>query len=64
MTNFSKEAIRERVEEYIRWDPVESTQKEIQALLDDENWEELEKRIMSRLTFGTAGLGMVLTVIV
>lgn len=64
MTNFSKEAIHERAEEYIRWDPVESTQKEIQALLGDENWEELEKRIMSRLTFGTAGLGMVLTVIV
>ena len=47
--------VRQHAEEYIRWDPVESTRKEIQTLLEAENWEELEKRVIGRLTFGTAG---------
>ena len=47
--------IRQLAEEYIRWDPVESTRKEIQSFLEAENWEELEKRVVGRLTFGTAG---------
>ena len=47
--------VRQRAEEYIRWDPVESTKKEIQSLLEAENWEELKERVIGRLTFGTAG---------
>ena len=45
----------QRVEEYIRWDPVESTRQEIQTLYANQEWEELEKRIGNRLAFGTAG---------
>ena len=45
----------QRVEEYIQWDPVESTRNEIRDLYVNKEWYELEKRIMSRLAFGTAG---------
>lgn len=44
-----------RVEEYIQWDPVESTRTAIRLLYDNKQWDELEKCIMHRLTFGTAG---------
>ena len=51
----NRSEVCQRAEEYIRWDPVESTRKEIQTFLEAENWEELEKRVIGRLTFGTAG---------
>lgn len=50
-----KSELIKRVEEYIAWDPVESTRNEIQKLFENNKWDELEKRIMHRLTFGTAG---------
>lgn len=47
--------IREKAEEYIRWDPVKSTREEIQKLLTEEKWDELCDLVLNRLTFGTAG---------
>ena len=47
--------IREKAEEYIRWDPVKSTREEIQKLLTEEKWDELRDLVLNRLTFGTAG---------
>lgn len=48
--------IKEKAEEYIQWDPVESTRKEIKTLLTEEKWDELRNLILNRLTFGTAGI--------
>lgn len=50
-----KNDLIKRIEEYIQWDPVESTRNEIKALYEKEEWAELEKRMMNRLAFGTAG---------
>lgn len=50
------EEIRSKSEEYVQWDPVESTRKEIATLIKEERWEDLRQRIMNRLVFGTAGM--------
>ena len=42
------EEIRSKSEEYVQWDPVDSTR--------EERWEDLRIRIMNRLVFGTAGI--------
>ena len=47
--------IKEKAEEYIQWDPVESTREEIRKLLTEEKWDELRNLILNRLAFGTAG---------
>ena len=47
--------IKEKTEEYIQWDPVESTREEIRKLLTEEKWDELRNLILNRLAFGTAG---------
>ena len=49
------ETLRCKVDDYIKWDPVESTRKEIEQLKLENNWDELRNRINNRLTFGTAG---------
>ncbi|KAM7458444.1 hypothetical protein BLSTO_00796 [Blastocystis sp. subtype 1] len=53
---FALDTLKEKAEEYIRWDPVVSTREEISQLLKEEDWKALEKAIMHRLAFGTAGL--------
>ena len=47
--------VKEKAEEYIQWDPVESTREEIRKLLTEEKWDELRNLILNRLAFGTAG---------
>ena len=49
------EEIRSKSEEYVQWDPVDSTREEIVTLLKEERWEDLRMLIMNRLVFGTAG---------
>lgn len=56
MDQFALDALKEKTKEYIQWDPVISTREEISRLLKEENWEALEKVIMHRLAFGTAGI--------
>ena len=55
MSEIDHSELQRRVEEYIRWDPVKSTREEIAALYEKKDWETLEKCIMNRLAFGTAG---------
>ena len=50
---FALDTLKEKAEEYIRWDPVVSTREEISRLLKEEDWKALEKAIMHRLAFGT-----------
>lgn len=50
------EEIRSKSEEYVQWDPVDSTREEIATLIKEERWEDLRIRIMNRLVFGTAGI--------
>ena len=50
------EEIRSKSEEYVQWDPGDSTREEIATLIKEERWEDLRIRIMNRLVFGTAGI--------
>ena len=47
---------RKLAEEWLGWDPDAVTRKEISDLVAASNWAELQKRLGSRITFGTAGL--------
>ncbi|MEM9864343.1 MAG: phospho-sugar mutase [Myxococcota bacterium] len=49
-------ALAERVRAYIDEDPDEGTKAELQALLDEGAWDDLQSRFDGRLQFGTAGL--------
>ena len=51
---FALDTLKEKAEEYIRWDPVVSTREEISQLLKEEDWKALERAIKHRLAFGTA----------
>ncbi|KIJ69608.1 hypothetical protein HYDPIDRAFT_80976 [Hydnomerulius pinastri MD-312] len=44
------------VKEWLRLDPNEKTKKEVQTLWDEQKTDELEKRMRTRIEFGTAGL--------
>lgn len=55
MSETDHSELQKRVEEYIRWDPVKSTREEIESLYEKKDWATLEKCIMNRLAFGTAG---------
>jgi phosphomannomutase len=50
------ESLRERVLRWIEDDPDVEDRETLQALLDDENEDELHRRFDAPLTFGTAGL--------
>ena len=56
MNSESIALIKKKTEEYIRWDPVPSTREAVAKLLEEEKWDELEKAILHRLAFGTAGI--------
>lgn len=45
-----------KVEEWLKWDRNENTRNVIKRLLDDENEEKLQKMLLKRIQFGTAGL--------
>eukprot|EP00761_Pharyngomonas_kirbyi_P013416 gb/GECH01013445.1/.p1 GENE.gb/GECH01013445.1/~~gb/GECH01013445.1/.p1 ORF type:complete len:596 (+),score=192.16 gb/GECH01013445.1/:1-1788(+) len=51
-----KESVRKLADQWLATDFNEATRKEIQDLLDQENQDELEKRLCKRISFGTAGL--------
>lgn len=55
MADIQRGTLIERVQEYIQWDPVKSTRCVIKNLYDEHDWDALEKCIMNRLAFGTAG---------
>jgi hypothetical protein len=59
MANDAK--LRGLAERWLKWDPDPETRLEIQALLDKSDWNELKKRLESRLMFGTAGLRVILS---
>ncbi|XP_047126037.1 phosphopentomutase isoform X1 [Hydra vulgaris] len=46
----------EKIKDYLYWDRNESTFNEIKSLVLSHNYEELEKKVLTRLEFGTAGL--------
>ncbi|KAH9483817.1 putative phosphoribomutase [Psilocybe cubensis] len=52
----SSPPLKDLVEEWIALDPNPETRKEIQDLWDSRNVDELEKRLRTRIEFGTAGL--------
>ena len=48
--------IIEKAKEYVSWDPNEETRNQIQVLIDSNDISSLEKLLLSRMAFGTAGL--------
>uniref|UniRef100_A0A336KYE3 CSON013293 protein n=1 Tax=Culicoides sonorensis TaxID=179676 RepID=A0A336KYE3_CULSO len=46
----------QKIQEWMTWDKNEKTLKEIQDLVNEKSWNELRSRLMTRLSFGTAGL--------
>lgn len=49
------EKLQELIQLWMKWDQNESSRQEIQALVDKKDWEELQRRLGTRLEFGTAG---------
>uniref|UniRef100_A0A1B0CBD0 Phosphoglucomutase/phosphomannomutase n=2 Tax=Lutzomyia longipalpis TaxID=7200 RepID=A0A1B0CBD0_LUTLO len=45
-----------RIIEWLQWDKNETTLTEIQKLVEDSEWEKLKLLLLTRLSFGTAGL--------
>ncbi|KAK6363209.1 Phosphoglucomutase-3 [Orbilia blumenaviensis] len=56
MPENTDKTIQELVKEWLELDQNEATRKEIQDLSDNEDYNELEKRLRHRIAFGTAGL--------
>ncbi|KAH9946369.1 phosphoglucomutase 1 [Epithele typhae] len=48
--------LKELVDQWLRQDPNEETRKEVETLLKEGQYSELEKRMSPRIEFGTAGL--------
>lgn len=48
--------MKTQVEQWLQRDPDPTTRDELQSLVDNSNWTEIEQRFSSRLQFGTAGL--------
>ncbi|XP_052278891.1 phosphopentomutase-like [Dreissena polymorpha] len=48
--------LQRKVEEWLKWSKNETDNKEIQALVDEGNADELQLRLFHRMEFGTAGL--------
>ena len=51
-----KEEVKLAVEKWLSWDKNEVTRNEIQKYMDENNEAELEKCLLRKLKFGTAGL--------
>lgn len=50
------EALDQKIDEWLKWDKNPSTHNEIKQLLEMKDFDGLDKRLMKRLEFGTAGL--------
>jgi hypothetical protein len=49
------EGLRQQIDNWLSWDPKEESRKEIQSLVNNEDWAELKERLEKRIAFGTAG---------
>lgn len=47
--------VQKLVAQWLKWDPNPETKKEIQDLVDKSDEAELKKRLVNRISFGTAG---------
>lgn len=47
--------LQEAIQKWFDWDKNSSTRKEIEELVNSKNVKELEKRLLVRIAFGTAG---------
>ncbi|KAK6357114.1 Phosphoglucomutase-3 [Orbilia javanica] len=56
MSDNSDKTIQQLVKEWLELDQNEATRQEIQNLSDKEDYDELERRLRTRIAFGTAGL--------
>lgn len=54
--NSNNEVLNEKIRQWLEWDRNETTSNEIKSLCESEQWEVLDKRLCTRLAFGTAGL--------
>ncbi|XP_060529491.1 phosphopentomutase isoform X2 [Cylas formicarius] len=48
--------LKSKIDEWLDWDKNEETRAKLQKLVDENNVEALQKKLLSRLSFGTAGL--------
>lgn len=48
--------LKQKIDEWLRWDENTKTHDEIQTLVYQKNWLKLEAMLLKRLAFGTAGL--------
>jgi phosphomannomutase len=48
--------VEAKAKEWLELDPFENSQNEIKTLLEEKNEQELSKRLLKRINFGTAGL--------
>lgn len=51
-----EQQLKDKVDEWLKWDKNPQSRETIKKLADENNTQELEKKLLSRLTFGTAGL--------
>lgn len=56
VVNTGNTRLDEKIREWLVWDKNTSTLNEIECLVKEQNYGTLEKLLLSRLTFGTAGL--------
>lgn len=52
--------LKQKIDEWLKWDENKKTRGEIETLVNQQNWLELEKMLLKRLAFGTAGLRAVM----
>ncbi|XP_055919008.1 glucose 1,6-bisphosphate synthase [Eupeodes corollae] len=56
MSGVVDECLQKQIDLWLKWDRNDKTRKEIQSLVDAKNYNELNRRLLNRLAFGTAGL--------
>eukprot|EP01121_Diplochlamys_sp_Union-15-3_P000581 TRINITY_DN10505_c0_g1_i2.p1 TRINITY_DN10505_c0_g1~~TRINITY_DN10505_c0_g1_i2.p1 ORF type:complete len:589 (-),score=89.15 TRINITY_DN10505_c0_g1_i2:11-1777(-) len=56
MKSLQVDRLEKLVAQWVQWDPNDTTKNEIVKLWDAEDYAEIEKRLSSRISFGTAGL--------
>lgn len=56
MLETADDELNKRLKEWLEWDKNEATRSEILHLVKEKNTEELKKRLLKRMEFGTAGL--------
>ncbi|XP_055712010.1 phosphopentomutase [Phlebotomus papatasi] len=54
--NSGSQELNGKISEWMQWDKNEATLEEIRKLVNDSEWEKLKLLLLTRLSFGTAGL--------